>query len=249
MDQPLYIASYSILYFLAVAIPAAQILHRTGYSRWLALLAVIPLLGTIGLRLFAFSEGPADISAWALVVLIALLGIIGLWIVAFVQRPTIFAATRQVKKELDDPSDANKDDVSLRHQSDDSYPPYNMVRTGKNSFRISLAVPGFRPDRIDVTVHQNTLIVSGREAQQSDLDYLHQGITTRAFERCFSLAEFVEVKGATLEDGLLQIDLAREIPEALKPRRIEVSYPTQRPRADWTRPATVRRIHPSPSAS
>jgi len=113
-------------------------------------------------------------------------------------------------------------DDSLRYQPEDNYPPYNIVRTGENAFRISLAVAGFKPDQITVTVHQNTLIVTGREAQKSDHDYLHQGIASRAFERRFSLADFVEVKEASFEDGLLQIDLVREVPEAMKPRRIEI---------------------------
>jgi molecular chaperone IbpA len=113
-------------------------------------------------------------------------------------------------------------DDSLRYQPEDNYPPYNILRTGENTFRISLAVAGFKPDQVAVTVHQNTLIVTGREGQRTEHDYLHQGIASRAFERRFSLADFVEVKEASFEDGLLQIDLAREVPEAMKPRRIEI---------------------------
>jgi molecular chaperone IbpA len=88
--------------------------------------------------------------------------------------------------------------------------------------RISLAVAGFKPDQINVTVEPNTLVVTGREVKKSEHDYLHRGIAARDFERRFSLADFVEVKDATFEDGLLQIDLVRELPEAMKPKRIEI---------------------------
>lgn len=113
-------------------------------------------------------------------------------------------------------------DQSLRYQPENSYPPYNIMRTGENSYRISLAAAGFKPDQISVTVQQNTLVVTGRESQNADRDFLHRGIAARAFERRFSLADFVEVKDATFEDGLLQIDLVLELPEAMKPKRIEV---------------------------
>lgn len=113
-------------------------------------------------------------------------------------------------------------DQSLRYQPENNYPPYNITRTGENTYRISLAVAGFKPDQISVTVQQNTLVVSGREVQKTDHDYVHRGIAARDFERRFSLADFVEVKEASFEDGLLQIDLVRELPEAMKPRRIEV---------------------------
>jgi molecular chaperone IbpA len=113
-------------------------------------------------------------------------------------------------------------DESLRFQPENNYPPYNIVRTGENNYRISLAVAGFKPEQITVTVHQNTLIVTGREAKKGEHDYLHHGIATRDFERRFSLADFVEVKEASFEDGLLQIDLVREVPEAMKPKRIEI---------------------------
>jgi molecular chaperone IbpA len=113
-------------------------------------------------------------------------------------------------------------DDSLRYQPENNYPPYNILRTGENSYRISLAVAGFKPDQINVTVQQNTLIVTGRENQKTEHDYLHRGIAARDFERRFSLADFVEVKDASFEDGLLQIDLVRELPEAMKPRRIDI---------------------------
>jgi molecular chaperone IbpA len=114
-------------------------------------------------------------------------------------------------------------DDSLRFQPEDNYPPCNIVRTGENSYRISLAVAGFKPDQISVTVEQNTLIITGRiDRTQGSADYLYHGIAGRQFERRFNLADFVEVKGASLEDGLLQIELERELPEAMKPRRIEI---------------------------
>jgi molecular chaperone IbpA len=113
-------------------------------------------------------------------------------------------------------------DESLRYQPENTYPPYNILRTGENSYRISLAVAGFKPDQISVTVQQNTLVVVGRETQKADHDYVHRGIAARDFERRFSLADFVEVKYATFEDGLLQIDLLREVPETMKPKRIEI---------------------------
>jgi Hsp20/alpha crystallin family len=110
------------------------------------------------------------------------------------------------------------------------------VRTSENAYRISLAVAGFKPDQISVTVQQNTLVVAGRETKKIDDDYVHRGIAARDFERRFSLADFVEVKEASFEDGLLQIDLVRELPEAMKPRRIEVRSDKniQRPKRSTT---------------
>jgi molecular chaperone IbpA len=113
-------------------------------------------------------------------------------------------------------------DESLRFQPENDYPPYNILRTGENSYRISLAVAGFKPEQISVTVQQNTIVVTGRQNQKPEHDYVHRGIAARDFERRFSLADFVEAQDATFEDGLLQIDLVRELPEAMKPRRIEI---------------------------
>ena len=115
-------------------------------------------------------------------------------------------------------------DQSLRFEPEDNYPPCNIVRTGENAYRISLAVAGFKPEQISVTVDRNILIVAGRmEQKQSDGEYLYRGIAARSFERRFNLADYVEVKGASIDEGLLQIDLERELPEAMKPRRIEIS--------------------------
>ncbi len=114
-------------------------------------------------------------------------------------------------------------DESLRFEPEDHYPPCNIVRTGEDSYRISLAVAGFKPEQINVTVNQNSLMITGRVDEKHDKrEYLYRGIAGRPFERRFSLADFVEVKGASFEDGLLQIELERKIPEALKPRRIEI---------------------------
>jgi molecular chaperone IbpA len=115
-------------------------------------------------------------------------------------------------------------DQSLRFEPEDHYPPCNIMRTGENTYRISLAAAGFKPDQIDVTVNQNMLTVTGRvNEKQGEGDYLYRGIAGRAFERRFNLADFVQVKGASFEDGLLQIELERELPETMKPRRIDIT--------------------------
>ncbi|NBB99178.1 MAG: Hsp20 family protein [Alphaproteobacteria bacterium] len=105
-----------------------------------------------------------------------------------------------------------------------SYPPYNIEKTGENGYRISLAVAGFRADDLSVEVKENALIVTARTTDTDDAqrEYLHRGIATRAFERRFHLADHVRVTGASHADGMLHIDLQRELPEALKPRRIDI---------------------------
>jgi molecular chaperone IbpA len=113
-------------------------------------------------------------------------------------------------------------DDSLRYQPDNNYPPYNITRTGENGYRISLAVAGFKHDQLSVTVEQNTLVVKGYGSPTASQEYLHHGIAARDFDRRFSLADFVLVKDATFEDGLLQIELVRELPDAMKPRHVEV---------------------------
>jgi molecular chaperone IbpA len=107
-----------------------------------------------------------------------------------------------------------------------TYPPYNIEKTDENAYRISLAVAGFSADDLGVELREGALIVTGRKVQDDDdgaRSYLHRGIATRAFERRFHLADHVRVTGATHADGMLHIDLVREIPEALKPRRIEIA--------------------------
>ena len=106
-----------------------------------------------------------------------------------------------------------------------SYPPYNIERTGDDAYRISMAVAGFAEDDISIEAHRNVLTVKGEktEEQAEDREFLHRGIAARAFERRFQLADHVEVQGAELKNGLLHIDLKRNIPEEMKPRRIEIS--------------------------
>ena len=105
-----------------------------------------------------------------------------------------------------------------------SYPPYNIEKTADDAYRISIAVAGFTGDELNVEVKENALVVSARKAaDDTKRSYLHRGIATRAFERRFHLADHVRVTGAAHEDGMLHIDLQREIPEALKPRRIEIA--------------------------
>ena len=105
-----------------------------------------------------------------------------------------------------------------------TYPPYNIEKTAENAYRISVAVAGFSPDELAVEVKDGTLHVGARKAvDEADRSYLHRGIATRAFERRFGLADHVRVTGAVHEHGMLHIDLVRETPEALKPRRIEIA--------------------------
>jgi molecular chaperone IbpA len=107
----------------------------------------------------------------------------------------------------------------------ENYPPFDLVKESDNQFRIELAVAGFKPDEIDITAQQNVLIVSGRKAEESEQkgsDYIYRGIANRSFERRFALADHIQVRGADLKDGLLAIELKREIPEAMKPRKIDI---------------------------
>ncbi len=112
-----------------------------------------------------------------------------------------------------------------RANSGDNYPPFNIERLGEDAYRITLAVAGFKPDEIDITAQQNLMVVTGKKAPeaQSQAQFLHLGIAQRGFERRFELADFVRVDGANLEDGLLIIDLVREIPEAMRPKKISIS--------------------------
>lgn len=106
--------------------------------------------------------------------------------------------------------------------SQPDYPPYNIERSGEDTYRVSLALAGFRPEEISITAEQNLLTVTGQKEQPAERDYLHQGISLRPFELRVSLEDHVEVEAAAFENGLLQIDLVRRIPEAKKPRRIEI---------------------------
>ena len=104
-----------------------------------------------------------------------------------------------------------------------SYPPYNIEKTGEDSYRLTMAVAGFSRGELDITVHENTLIVTAKAKQEEENGrYLHRGIARRAFERRFSLADHIKVQGASLDNGLLHVDLVREVPEAMKPRTIKI---------------------------
>jgi len=111
-----------------------------------------------------------------------------------------------------------------------SYPPYNIEKTGDDAYRVTMAVAGFGEEDIAVEVKENVLTVSGNVGKDEEKAkaYLHRGIATRAFERRFNLADHIQVTGAALENGLLHIDLVREVPEALKPRRIAISTDGQK---------------------
>jgi molecular chaperone IbpA len=106
-----------------------------------------------------------------------------------------------------------------------AYPPYNIEKLGEDEYRITMAVAGFSEDDLHIELKQNTLTISGKKSErpESQGEVLHQGIASRAFERRFQLADFVEVRGASLENGLLHVTLKREIPEAMKPRTISIN--------------------------
>ena len=112
-----------------------------------------------------------------------------------------------------------------RANGGDNYPPFNIERRGEDAYRITLAVAGFKSADIDITAQQNLLIVQGRKPDETvggESQFLHVGIAQRGFERRFELADFVRVDNAALEDGLLVIDLLREIPDAMKPRKVTI---------------------------
>lgn len=114
--------------------------------------------------------------------------------------------------------------VSRLDDAELNYPPYNIAKLGEDAYRITMAVAGFAPDDLDVTVTEGTLVVSGRQqGERDDVKYLHRGIAGRAFERRFELADTIKVAGARLENGLLHVDLAREVPEHKKPRKILIA--------------------------
>ena len=105
-----------------------------------------------------------------------------------------------------------------------SYPPYNIEKTADDAYRISVAVAGFSSDDLTVEVKEHALVIAAKKAEDSEArTFLHRGIATRAFERRFHLADHIRVSGASHVDGMLHVDLVREVPEALKPRRIEIA--------------------------
>lgn len=105
---------------------------------------------------------------------------------------------------------------------EDNYPPYNIERLGEDRYQISLALAGFGPDELAITAEPNVLTVEGRKTDKDAREFLYQGISARPFKRQFNLADYVQVTRASLDNGLLQIELVREIPEAMKPRRIAI---------------------------
>jgi molecular chaperone IbpA len=113
-----------------------------------------------------------------------------------------------------------------------TYPPYNIERVSEDEYRVTMAVAGFGQDDITIEVKQNTLTVSGRKAEKTEnkSEFLHQGIAQRAFERRFQLADYVQVEGAELDNGLLHISLRREIPEAMKPRTVAIKGSKSEPK-------------------
>ena len=120
------------------------------------------------------------------------------------------------------------DQVTAADVSQQTYPPYNIEKTGENAYRITLAVAGFSEDELTIESREGQLVVTGRKGETEEkANVLHRGIATRAFERRFQLADHVRAVEAVTENGLLHIDLVREVPEALKPRKIEISRGAQ----------------------
>ena len=111
---------------------------------------------------------------------------------------------------------------SVSADANSGYPPYNVERVEDNRYRIIMAVAGFSESELDITSEQNTLLISGKQAVEDNRQYLYQGIAARNFERRFQLAEHVRVCSARLENGLLHVELEREVPEAMKPRKISI---------------------------
>jgi molecular chaperone IbpA len=120
---------------------------------------------------------------------------------------------------------------SASSEAASGYPPYNIERTGENTYRVEIAVAGFKAEDLALEVKENLLTVQGRKGVTDEAKrYLHRGLAERSFERRFQLADFVVVQDAQLANGLLSISLKRELPEALKPRRIEIGTPAQSPK-------------------
>ena len=121
-------------------------------------------------------------------------------------------------------------DTAFRNSAQDSYPPYNIVKTGDDTYKITLAVAGFGEDDLEIVAKENLLTVQGKGAEADDATYLHRGIARRAFEHRFQLADYVKVTGANLANGLLDVELVREVPEAKKPQQVKIGTGS-RPRA------------------
>jgi len=113
------------------------------------------------------------------------------------------------------------------NDNSENYPPYDIVRKGEDAFEINLALAGFAPEDITVTSEASQLTVFGKKPDNQETEYLYQGISARAFERRFNLADYIEVETASFENGLLHINLVRRVPERMKPRRIEIGNVTK----------------------
>jgi molecular chaperone IbpA len=111
---------------------------------------------------------------------------------------------------------------TAQRAAEETYPPYNIERLAEDRYQISLALAGFSPDEVSITAEQNVVTIEGSKSEQAEKEFLYRGIPTGAFKRQFNLADYVQVKGATFDNGLLQIELVREVPEAMKPRRISI---------------------------
>ncbi|MCK0169310.1 Hsp20 family protein [Jannaschia sp. S6380] len=130
---------------------------------------------------------------------------------------------------------ANLLDRAMAADTATTYPPYNIEKTGENEYRISIAVAGFTADELGIETRETALIVTARKAEEDgEKTYLHRGIATRAFEKSFQLADHVHVTGARHADGMLHIELERQVPEALKPRRIEIAKGEDAPALEGT---------------
>jgi len=113
-------------------------------------------------------------------------------------------------------------ETSAASGNGENYPPFDLIKVDDNRYRIEVAVAGFKRDEIEITAHQNVLIVRGQKGEDAAANYIHRGIATRSFERRFALADHINVTGADLHDGMLSLELVREIPEAMKPRKIAI---------------------------
>jgi len=121
-------------------------------------------------------------------------------------------------------------DAATRGDASNGYPPYNIEKTGEDAYRLTMAVAGFGPEDIEVQVKENALYIAAKAKKEEDPSrFLHRGIAQRAFERRFHLADTIKVTGASLDNGLLHVSLAREVPEALKPRTIEIKTGSKQP--------------------
>ncbi|ABS17317.1 MULTISPECIES: Hsp20 family protein [Hyphomicrobiales] len=123
-------------------------------------------------------------------------------------------------------------EAASRVESIDNWPPYDIIKTGEDDYRIAMAVAGFTQDELTITQEQNMLFVAGQKANDDNQQYLHRGIAGRSFQRRFELADHVKVVGAGLVNGLLTVDLKREIPEEMKPRQIAISTDVALPKVE-----------------